>query len=172
MVSLCLHVGSFGKLGVKQFMSLYLCKWIAFFRDIPDLMLLFTPKAISRPNDRLSLQVFHLPVLEVCKWQGQWLCWAPPPPGQFKLNMDGSFINDFCAGSGIIWDSNGQMVRAFLTFYGEGTNMYAEILALQDGLQMCRTLALGLVIVETDLLVSVRVIKNDYAIPLMYKYEL
>ncbi|WMV13570.1 hypothetical protein MTR67_006955 [Solanum verrucosum] len=55
--------------------------------------------------------------------------WIPPPNSTYKLNTDGSALNNpgKIGGGGILRDSNGTIVYAFAIPLGEGSNNQAEI---------------------------------------------
>lgn len=65
-----------------------------------------------------------------------------PPLSSFTLNVDGSAKDGSIAGRGITRDSNGDMVAAFSTFYGDGTNNIAKFMAPKEGLELCRSMNL------------------------------
>lgn len=71
-----------------------------------------------------------------------------PPIGSFTLNVDGSAKDGSIACGGIIRDSNGDMVAAFSTFYGDSTNNIAKFMALKEGLELCRSMNLENIRVE------------------------
>lgn len=93
---------------------------------------------------------------------GRWVKWEAPSQGRFKLNIDGSAIDSSFACGGIIRDSKGCLVAAFSNFYGQGTNTLAEFLALRDGLDLCKTMGLEDVIVESDSQVVVAAIHSRH----------
>ncbi|CAH1412002.1 unnamed protein product [Lactuca virosa] len=68
----------------------------------------------------------HIPMVSPKIPKGKWIKWAPPPFGILKLNTDGSLRNGMAAGGGIIRDYKGSALVAFSTFYGPGTNTFAE----------------------------------------------
>ena len=63
-------------------------------------------------------------------------------------------------GGGIIHDSYGRVVRAFSSFYGYQTNTKSDAMALLEGLQLCLSLDLSNVIVETDSLTLLNTVKG------------
>nr|GEX45976.1 ribonuclease H domain [Tanacetum cinerariifolium] len=68
----------------------------------------------------------HIPMVSPNIPKGKWIKWAPPHVGILKLNTDGSSGIGMGAGGGIIRDHNGSALFAFSTFYGPGTNTFAE----------------------------------------------
>lgn len=81
---------------------------------------------------------------------GKWYKWSRPFQGWCKLNVDGSAKDGLISGGGIIRDEHGNLLAAFLTFYGEGTNNYVEFLALLEGLELCREMGLINLMIECD----------------------
>lgn len=140
--------------------------------SLRDLFTLFRPKARSSMRDKMALHYFSLPEQRYIPRPGRWVQWSPPIVEMYKLNTDGSSIAGVCSGGGIIWDRQGQSIRAFSHFYGDGTNMRAEILALRDDLQLCRHLGFTSVMVESDSLVAVSVLKKRQNPPWLYVYDL
>ncbi|OVA03091.1 Ribonuclease H domain [Macleaya cordata] len=54
------------------------------------------------------------------------------------------------AGGGVVRESRGQIVAAFRSFYGSGTNNLAESRALLDGLLVCRQIGVTKIVVRVD----------------------
>lgn len=52
------------------------------------------------------------------------------------------------------------MFAIFSRFYGQGTNILAEFLALRDGLEMCMALGVDHLEVESDSSIVVQAIKD------------
>lgn len=77
--------------------------------------------------------------------RGEWIKWNLQSNHRLKLNTDGSCVAGQCAGGGIIRDSHGKLVCAFSHFYGKGTNMKAELLAIRDVVSLCRSKGLDIV---------------------------
>ncbi|XP_027090241.1 uncharacterized protein [Coffea arabica] len=63
-------------------------------------------------------------------------------------------------GGGIIRDSYGRVLRSFSSFYGYQTNTKDEAMAMLEGLELCISLGLSNVIVETDLLTLLNTVKR------------
>lgn len=83
--------------------------------------------------------------------------WLPPPPGWFKLNFDGSF-NQFTnlAGLGsIVRDSHGNVIYSFEGKVAASHPLEAELLALQNGLKVCKELQISFLRIQGDSLVLV-----------------
>ncbi|OVA15314.1 Ribonuclease H domain [Macleaya cordata] len=78
------------------------------------------------------------------------LRWSTPPPGYFILNTDGASVSRIAAGGGVIRDSQGEIVAAFHSSYGMGTNNLAESRALLDGLALCRQMDIRNIAVRVD----------------------
>lgn len=63
--------------------------------------------------------------------RGMWCKWDKPSPGWFKLNVDGSARGETTTGGGVIRNHHGELLAAFSSFYGLGTNNSAEFGALK-----------------------------------------
>jgi ribonuclease HI len=138
--------------------------WVLFTISevIRDISIRFRP---SRPSllDSGVISDMGFQVADVPLSQGRWVQWLPPPSGIVKLNTDGSARDGLSSGAGVIRDDAGSVLRAFSSFYGEGTNTEAETRALQEGLQMCSEMGLTAVLVESDSEYVVRCIQGDYS---------
>lgn len=116
-----------------------------------DLLQLDYPTHSSGFHDSICFQVMHIPMVSPNIPKGKWIKWAPPPPfGILKLNTDGSSRNGMAAGGGIIRDYKGSALVAFSTFYGPGTNTFAEARAPLFGLMLCYRLGYSKVAVESE----------------------
>lgn len=73
-----------------------------------------------------------------------------PHSRRYKLNVDGSARDGDITGGGVIRDADGNMVAGFSYFYGQGTIMRAEYLALLDGLSMCHSMEIWELDIESD----------------------
>lgn len=66
------------------------------------------------------------------------IAWTPPPRGTYKLNTDGSCLDN--PGNGGVWDmirnSNGDWGLGFAQYFSYATNNLMELLALIQGLQL------------------------------------
>ncbi|XP_075499933.1 uncharacterized protein LOC142538505 [Primulina tabacum] len=89
----------------------------------------------------------------------RWLC---PPPGCFKLNVDGSSRSNLGESSvgGVVRDSSGRVVLSFSEFIGVGTNVRAELWAVWRGLLICSDLGLFPLWVETDSQISLQILRS------------
>lgn len=108
------------------------------------------PTNSSGFHDSICFQVMHIPMVSPKIPKGKWIKWAPPPFGILKLNTDGSSRNGMAAGGGIIRDYKGSALVAFSTFYGPGTNTFAEARAPLFGLMLCYRLGYSKVAVESE----------------------
>ncbi|WMV32826.1 hypothetical protein MTR67_026211 [Solanum verrucosum] len=79
--------------------------------------------------------------------------WKTPPTDNFKLNMDGSAMNNpgKIGGGGILRDHQGNMIYAFSIPLGIGSNNLAETLAAQQGIYWCVQHSFKKIILEVDL---------------------
>lgn len=66
---------------------------------------------------------------------------------------------------GVISDKEGNFVAAFSAYYGNGTNMKGEIMALFNVFQLCTEMGLISVEVEADSLVTVKALKGLIRMP-------
>ena len=66
-----------------------------------------------------------------------WLC---PPAGSYKLNVDGSALNNpgRSSFSGLIQNEIGEWMLYFLGFNGISTNLHAELNVILFGLHLAR----------------------------------
>lgn len=64
--------------------------------------------------------------------------WAKPPEGFVKLNFDGSALgNPGRAGfGGVVRSDSGEWIMGFSGFTGTGTNLFAELKRIQQGLHL------------------------------------
>ncbi|KAF9622098.1 hypothetical protein IFM89_029382 [Coptis chinensis] len=98
-----------------------------------------------------NLKIQSLPRLVMIKCSTL-VTWKKPPVGFFKLNSDGSSLNNpgRCGGGGIIRDHNGVFCEAFAFSFGFGSNTKAELFAVLEGLKICLQRNFRLLIVELD----------------------
>lgn len=94
--------------------------------------------------------------------RGSWWRWQCPRPSRYKLNADGSSQNGVSMGGGVLRDDMGRVLAIFSHFYGIGTNMMAEFLALRDGLELCKSLGIMQLDVESDSAIVVQTITRKY----------
>lgn len=114
------------------------------------LTLLTAPKRVSSTQQCIVLGTLEFSKHLVCKKKGRWYKWDNPPPGWFKLNIDGSARGDLITKGGVIRDHDGKFVAGFSNCYGQGSNNVEEFLALRDGLKLCKGLQLSRVILESN----------------------
>ncbi|WMV30202.1 hypothetical protein MTR67_023587 [Solanum verrucosum] len=78
--------------------------------------------------------------------------WKTPPPNSYKLNTDGSALQNpgKIGGGGILRDEQGKIIYAFALPLGEGTNNQAETQAASYGLNWCIQHGYKKIILEVD----------------------
>ena len=66
--------------------------------------------------------------------------WSPPPEGILKLNIDGSFLENFGSlGAGsVVRNHNGDWITGFSHYEDGGDALLAELRVIQTGLDFCR----------------------------------
>ena len=99
--------------------------------------------------------------------------WINPPKGRLKLNVDGAFkrSNNAAGGGGILRDTKGDIIFAFAaSSYLVHSSLEAEGLALRDGLSICCEMGISTVIVESDSLVLVQIMKGSCPCPWRMTY--
>lgn len=106
--------------------------------SIQDMNVLFDPHLRSSHVSIIQLETLGVQIAQVKEKKGKWIKWEASSVCQLTLNTDGSSRVGVCLGGGIVRDQNGVMVCAFSNYYGNGTNMEGEALALKDGLALCR----------------------------------
>lgn len=92
--------------------------------------------------------------------RGIWCKWESPSPGWFKLNVDGSARGIITTGGGVIRNHQGDLIAAFSAYYGAGTNNSAELLALKEGMHLCKALHLSPILIESDSTMVVAAIRT------------
>lgn len=100
----------------------------------------------------------------------KWIKWESPYDNMLKLNVDGaSKGNSGLSGGGmVVRDCKGQLVTAAAAaFYGVGSNMMAECLALLDGLTLIRQNGLEghHFLIESDSQVLVQMVMGNAVVP-------
>ncbi|OVA03985.1 Ribonuclease H domain [Macleaya cordata] len=108
---------------------------------------------------------FGVPLTPVRRKPLMVLRWSAPPPGYFLLNTDGTSAGSLAAGGGVIRDNGGNIVAAFHSFYGPGTNNLAESRALLDGLLLCRQIGVSRIAVRVDSKLVASWFHYNYKIP-------
>ncbi|KAH0646562.1 hypothetical protein KY284_034446 [Solanum tuberosum] len=93
--------------------------------------------------------------------------WIKPPARWFKLNMDGSALSNpgSIGAGGVLRNSLGDIIFAFSTPLGEGTNNQAEVEAALFGLSWCVQLNYKNVILEVDSQLLVDWLMNNKSTP-------
>ncbi|XP_055802719.1 uncharacterized protein LOC129871761 [Solanum dulcamara] len=88
--------------------------------------------------------------------------WRKPSAHMVKLNTDGSALHNpgKIGGGGLLRNNQGDLLFAFSTPFGEGTNNQSEILAAIFGLTWCLQLGYTKVILEVDSELVIRWIKH------------
>nr|XP_023926797.1 uncharacterized protein LOC112038229 [Quercus suber] len=92
-------------------------------------------------------------------------CWSPPPPGVFKINVDGSSsdLEEFSSIGVVIRDCKGQTIAAFCKpLQSHYTAELVEVLAMEQGILLAQELQLSQVMFESDALSVINAI-NDSA---------
>ena len=98
--------------------------------------------------------------------------WSPPPPGIFKIKVDGSSsdLEESSSIGVIIKDCKGQTVAAFYKpFQSHFTAKLVEVLALEQGILLAQELQLSQVMFESDALTVINAI-NDSAFGTPYMH--
>ena len=78
--------------------------------------------------------------------------WIPPPEGTLKLNIDGSFLEDFgCLGAGgVVRNHDEDWIADFFHYEAGGNALLAELRATQIGLDFCSKKGYVHIICESD----------------------
>ncbi|XP_073139125.1 uncharacterized protein [Henckelia pumila] len=88
--------------------------------------------------------------------------WLRPPPGSFKLNVDGSSRGnpgELFVG-GVVRDSSGRVLAFFSEFIGLGSNVRAELWEIWRGILLCSDLSLFLLWIETDSQIAIQILRS------------
>ncbi|XP_035541522.1 uncharacterized protein LOC118344586 [Juglans regia] len=103
-------------------------------------------------HDVAILQRLDIPVLPQKPKQVRVVRWFRPSQGWMKLNSDGSSLgNPGPAGAGgVIRDSFGNLQAAYSVFLGQGSNNFAELRSLLEGVRRCYQLGFRRVDIEVD----------------------
>ncbi|KAK4723416.1 hypothetical protein R3W88_026195 [Solanum pinnatisectum] len=91
--------------------------------------------------------------------------WSRPSHHSMKLNTDGSCIGESSGGGGVVRDSNGNCIMAFILPLGNGTSNTAERKAFLIGLKWCIANGHIFTTVETDSLLLLNSILNLWSTP-------
>lgn len=87
----------------------------------------------------------------------------PPPFSWKKLNLDGSSMGNpgLARGGGLIRNANGEWVKGYARAIGCSTSVAAELWALRDGIQLCISLKVLVVVFELDAKLVIELLKKD-----------
>lgn len=119
------------------------------FRYIATLNYRYTPKMHSGTNLRPFCTAASIMLKAPPPKLIRHVTWTPPCQG-FKLNTDGSSIGESITGGGILRDTRGKFIIAFSCHLGTGSNMLAEVEALNTGIQLCFQLGYPISEIEID----------------------
>ncbi|GLU12643.1 hypothetical protein SLE2022_293070 [Rubroshorea leprosula] len=88
--------------------------------------------------------------------------WDKPPAGSFKLNTDGSVINNPgpATSGGLIRDHRGRWIRGFSRKIGIASSLAAEIWGIQDGLLLAKQLDIQSLVVEVDSFIAFQLLST------------
>lgn len=91
--------------------------------------------------------------------------WRPPPPGMFKVNVDGATSGDRNPSSigMIIRDNRGETIAAlYMSLNGQYPSLETEVIALEKGVLLAKEMELQQIVLENDALTVVqRLLAND-----------
>lgn len=93
--------------------------------------------------------------------QMMYIRWVPPPVGWFKLNVDGATkgVENIAGCRGLIRGADGRWVAGFAKKLGACSAIKAELWAVLTGLQLAVNLHMSQLIVESDLIVVIQLLK-------------
>ncbi|XP_042950614.1 uncharacterized protein LOC122282698 [Carya illinoinensis] len=107
----------------------------------------------------------HKATIEATKIKQRYRCqWQPPPEGVLKLNIDGALFSDQCkAGIGaVLRDKEGKVIfAASKSEPAIADPMEIELLAMLRGLQLCVSLGITSLQVESDSLLTVQELEKE-----------
>ncbi|XP_042958232.1 uncharacterized protein LOC122293851 [Carya illinoinensis] len=128
------------KLWIRRIMSLFMKVARISFQDEAILKRLEIPVVYPRPR--------HIRVIR----------WKRPPQDWMKLNSDGSSLGNLgpAGAGGVIRDSLGRLHSAYSVFLGQGSNNFAELRSLLEGVRRCHQLGFCRVEIEVDSQLLVR----------------
>lgn len=94
--------------------------------------------------------------------QFQAVIWRKPEMGWVNFNVDGCCKGNpgTTGGGGMIRNYNGEMIKAFAEFYGQGNNNLAEAKAMLYGVKLCCNCGFSKVIVESDSMLIVNLVNQ------------
>ena len=104
---------------------------------------------------------------QIVRWQAKKL-------GDLTLNMDGCSKGNpgWSGGGGILRDSSGSPVFDFSAFFGRRSNLHAEALAMQTGLQLCVEKGFSSVDIQSDSQVLVGIVQRRLRCPWQIRREI
>ncbi|GAV86744.1 hypothetical protein CFOL_v3_30170 [Cephalotus follicularis] len=85
----------------------WICVKNQVIKGIHDLFASFKPKSHGSYLNQLSLNSLNINHIPINVRNGTWTKWQVPALGTLKFNMDGSSINNLCAGGGVVRDHFG-----------------------------------------------------------------
>ncbi|GLU02613.1 hypothetical protein SLE2022_198580 [Rubroshorea leprosula] len=93
----------------------------------------------------------------------RWICWYPPDLPFYKLNTDGSRIQDtgFASAGGVLRDQSSVFIQCYSVNIGLVSIFLAELWGCREGLILCKNKGLKHVVVEMDSLSAVQVINGQ-----------
>ncbi|OVA13469.1 Reverse transcriptase zinc-binding domain [Macleaya cordata] len=91
--------------------------------------------------------------------------WRGDDLSDFIPNTDGASVDDLVAEGGVIHSSNGSLLGAFYSFYGEGSNNVAETRAILDGIRFYDRLGFFNVLLQSDSALVIRWFQGNCSIP-------
>ena len=78
------------------------------------------------------------------------MSWKRPPAHHVKLNTDASVSHNRAFGGGLLRDFAGRLIFVYYKEFGEMDVLLAESSSLLHGLQLCKELDMGPLLVEVD----------------------
>ncbi|GLU12078.1 hypothetical protein SLE2022_287860 [Rubroshorea leprosula] len=92
----------------------------------------------------------------------RWISWQPPVPPFYKLNTDGSRLQEtgLASAGGVVRDHLGAFIQGFSMNIGLGSISLAELWGCREGLILCRSRGLKHLVVEMDSSSAVQVING------------
>lgn len=90
--------------------------------------------------DRYIIQSLNIPHIPTQQNQIQFISWKKPLQNRIKLIMDRSSLGNpgISGAGGLILDSHGDLLLAFLVNLGYGSSTREELMALLEGVKFCK----------------------------------
>ncbi|PNX71251.1 ribonuclease H, partial [Trifolium pratense] len=88
------------------------------------------------------------------------VAWSRPREGTVCLNVDGSLLGSSAGFGGLIRDTNGRFLKGFYGTASEASVLFAEILAVLNGLDLCWVNGFRNIVCFSDSLQAVTLIKE------------